>query len=124
MMQSLLNHTRRPDITFHRSGRIDITAAVVTALGIKPGDVIDITTEGREYYLHVRHRATELVGRHQLQCQPTNPRSRNMRTHSVQLCSIILQLTGSNQQAHVMAGQPVSHPDLHATVLPLIIPKQ
>lgn len=44
-MQSLLNTTRRADISFHRSGRIDMAAWVTRALALRPCDSIDIIQE-------------------------------------------------------------------------------
>ena len=45
--------TRRPDITFYRNGRIDITASVAERLSLRAGDVIDIARGKEEYYLYV-----------------------------------------------------------------------
>ena len=39
---SILGNTRRADISFWTSGKIDIASRVVRALRMEPGDVIDI----------------------------------------------------------------------------------
>ena len=91
-MTSLLQNTRRPDVSFYSSGRIDITARIARALGINPGDVINIDTDGNEYILYVCHRAEQLTGQHEAQCYPTKRgkhRNNNYRCHSRQLCRAI-----------------------------------
>ena len=40
MIEKLLVHTRRPDITFCRNGIIRITATLARALSLLPGDII------------------------------------------------------------------------------------
>ena len=41
-MQSILGNTRKADITFYASGRIDISARVAKHLQLSRGDVLDI----------------------------------------------------------------------------------
>ena len=92
-MTSLLNNTRRPDVTFHSSGRIDITARIARSLGLNKGDVIDIATDGTEYLLYVRHRAANINGKHEAQCWPTKQgkrHSNNFRCQSRRLCQTIM----------------------------------
>ena len=57
-MKHLLENTRRHDITFNASGRIEISSRVTRELDLKPGDVIDIAVDERtrEVYLYVKHR--------------------------------------------------------------------
>lgn len=104
-MKSLLGHTRKPDISFHANGRIDITAHVAHILGISNGDVIDVAIEGREYYLYVRQRSSECRGRHEAQCWSTKPRSHNFRAHSHRLCHAILQVSGVDIVARLPIGE-------------------
>ncbi|MCU6767354.1 hypothetical protein OCV73_00055 [Barnesiella propionica] len=112
-MEKLLgNTTRRPDITFYKNGRIDITARVARLLGISRGDVIDICTDGYEYYLYVRlHASGNNLGRHEAQCIPTNrsPKCRNFRTYSSRLCKIILERCNAKERIAFPIGELVNH---------------
>ena len=98
-MTSILTNTRRPDISVNAAGRIDITARVARSLAMEPGDVIDIAAEGREYYLYVRHKASNLRGRHVGQCFPTSRigRGGSYRTWSVQLAAAIRSAAGTGE---------------------------
>ena len=108
-MKSLLEDSRRPDITFHSSGRIDITARLVRALGIGRGDTIDVQTDGVEYMLYVRHRAANSKGKFAAQCYPTNSgRSHNYRCHSLRLCKALINaVMPSAATLRLAAGEPV-----------------
>lgn len=63
-MKSILPNSRKHDISFHASGRIDISAHLARKLSLAPGDVIDIVEERGEWYLYVKLRAGSYVGRH------------------------------------------------------------
>lgn len=119
-MNYTLHITRRPDITFHSSGRIDITARVTKALALQPGDVIDIAHDTGEYYLYVKHR--NAVGRHEAQCAPTykGHTCNNMRAHSKLLCQAVLKVNGNYLEARLPVGEPINHPSL-GKALPIII---
>lgn len=64
MMKSILSNSRKHDISFDASGRIDISAHVARKLSLSPGDVIDIAYEYGELYLYVKLRAGQYTGRH------------------------------------------------------------
>lgn len=96
-IKSILGHTRRPDITFHSSGKIDITSRIVNSLGINQGDVIDIMTANGEFYLYVSVRAADICGRHEAQCYPSKRGGRHFRTYCRRLCYAIL----SQHPAHI-----------------------
>lgn len=119
-MNCILSNTRRPDITFHSNGRIDITARVAKALALQPGDTIDIARDTGEYYLYVKHR--NAVGRHEAQCRATNhgKTCNNLRAHSKRLCQAVLKVNGNYMEARLPVGEPINHPSL-GTALPLII---
>lgn len=120
-MTTTLDNTRKPDITFHRDGRIDITARVAKALSLRPGDVIDIAHDGSEYYLYVKHRNT--VGRHEAQCRATNLGGKtcnNLRCHSKRLCLAVLKINGNDNEARLPLGAPITH-ELLGLALPIII---
>lgn len=116
-MTSVLGNTRRADITFHKSGKIDITARVTKALGLRAGDVIDIVTGNGECYLRVKHRAERLIGRHEAQVWPTSKAVRqchNMRCHSKRLCAAVLEMCHTDDTARLHTGE------MTAMGLPLI----
>ena len=119
-MNCALQNTRRPDITFHSDGRIDITARVAKALSLHPGDVIDIAHDSSEYYLYVKHR--NAIGRHEAQCHPTNKGKicNNLRAHSRRLCLAVLRVNGNYTIARLPVGEPFQHKSL-GIVLPIII---
>ena len=101
---SILGNTRRADISFWTSGKIDIASRVVRALRMEPGDVIDIMAAGGEYYLYVAARASQLCGRHEAQCFPSKHGSRHFRAYSRRLCSVILRESGATSLAALPAG--------------------
>ena len=63
-MISILPNSRKHDISFHASGRVDISAHIARKLSLAPGDVIDIVQSGGEWYLYVKLRAGTYAGRH------------------------------------------------------------
>lgn len=90
-MTSILGNTRKPDVSFYRNGRIDITARVVKALGIEKGDVIDVAMDGDEYLLYVAHKGKDVAGAHEARCYPSNVRNtHNYRCHSKRLCEAMV----------------------------------
>lgn len=128
-MTPMLQNTRRHDITFHPSGRIDITARIAKILHLNAGDVIDVGVSGEEYLLYVRLRAAECVGRHEATVHPTNRgkhRANNFRAHSRHLCQAILKASGNAlgmKTLRIPAGNPVTHAP-NGTAIPLIIRHQ
>lgn len=93
-MIKLLEHTRRPDISFSRKrGLIRITAKVARILALRPGDSINIAVSNREYLLHAVHRVNN-IGRHEAQCYPTKKGSDNYCAYSVRLCRALLDSVG------------------------------
>lgn len=94
-MESIIgDSTRRHDIVFYRTGRIDILSSITKALGIKEGDVIDISVDEGEYYLYVRAKSENVIGRHEAKCFSTKKsikgQSRHLRAHSKTLTNAIL----------------------------------
>lgn len=125
-MRHLLDNTRRHDITFCADGRIEISARVSKALGLKPGDVIDVAVDerSRECYLYIKHRAERLSGRHKAQCYRTNTRGRrcnSLRAHSVEICKQVLDMRGTGEtRARLPVGDPEEIPCV-GMALPVII---
>lgn len=106
-MQSILNNIRRPDITFYPNGRIDITARVAGMLSLESGDVIDILHDGREFYIYVRAKRSQIIGRFHGQVHPTNlGKSRNYRAFSIQMTNYILSHCHATT-ARLPVGEPL-----------------
>lgn len=123
VIRRALDSTRRPDITFHRNGRIDITARVSRHLGLKDGDVIDLLDDGNDWHMYVRSRSEDVRGRHEGQCRATNPAKRcchNFRTYSKKICDLVLGMSGGDV-ARIIAGQFCCYGNVGKTVL--IIPQ-
>lgn len=105
-IRSILGNTRRPDITIHASGQIDITAYIAETLDLQEGDSIDILTDGVEYYLYVAARKTNASGRHHALCRPSKAGSRHFRAYSRPLVTAILSQCGSRKHAAFTIGLP------------------
>lgn len=118
-MDSILKQTRRPDVTFYRNGRIDISSRVAKMLHLDDGDVVDVGVQDGEYYLYIRSKASEVIGRHEAQCYASKPKSKNFRAYSKRLCDAILRATAS-PLARIPAGEREEFPQLGVAV-PLII---
>lgn len=118
-MESLLGNSRRPDVTFYADGRIDITSRVAKILHLKDGDVVDIGVHQNEYYLYVRNKACNLIGKHEAQCFASKKNSCNYRVYSRKLCSAILGISKTDK-ARIPAGEATELPDIGVAV-PLII---
>ncbi len=118
-MQSILgNNTRKADIIFFSTGRIDITARIAKYLQLSRGDVIDIMVDGCEYYLYVKRR-TPMNGRYEAMVLPTNKRGNHFRAYSRRLCSAILRASGATDTARLCVGAPVD--STYGILLPIII---
>lgn len=107
-MIKLLEHNRRPDISFSRKrGTIRITARVARVLALRPGDAINIAVSNGEYYLHAVH-ITNGIGRFEAQCWPSKRGSGNYCANSVRLCRSLLNAAGVKEdKASFMVGQAV-----------------
>lgn len=84
----LRNVSRRPDITFYSSGRIDITSALADRLGLEHDDVIDIAVDGLEYYIYILVHSAK--GQYEGKCRSTKNGKRgpgrNFRAYSKTIC--------------------------------------
>lgn len=122
-MKTMLNNTRRHDITFNVDGRIEISARATRALGLHPGDVIDIAVDerSREVYLYIKHR--QPTGRHKAQCYRTGKgrTCNSLRAFSVDICRQVLDMRGySCTQAKLPVGDPIEVDGI-SQALPIII---
>lgn len=116
-MQSILGNTRKADITFYASGRIDISARVAKHLQLSRGDVLDIMIDQDEFYLYVRLRSPN--GRHEACVFPSNRQGKHFRASSKRLCSAILDVSGVTDKARLCVGEP-KESQYHGTLLPII----
>lgn len=117
-MEGVLKRTRRPDVTFSPSGRIDISARVADILDLRRGDVVGVGTERGEWYLYVVHRAPT-VGRHEGQVYLDNRGGRRCRAWSRRTALAVLDACGERGRTRLAVGEPEPHP-VYGTVLPII----
>lgn len=101
-MIKLLEHTRRPDISFYRNGVIRITTRLARTLSLQPGDALNILFVNGEYLLYAIHNCR---GRHEAQCYPSNFGGNNYCANSVRLCRALFNSIGSSaNKVAFMAG--------------------
>lgn len=117
---TVLGNTRKPDLVFYKSGRIDIMARVSRMIGLEPGDVIDLAPMGSEVYLYVAHKGANVIGRHEAVCRSTKGKSCNMRCHSKRLSEFVLERHPGKEMVRLPVGAPIHHQQL-GTALPVII---
>lgn len=107
MMKSLLPNSRKHDMSFHPSGRIDISAHIARRLGLAPGDVIDIARHDGELYLYVRLRAGSYVGRFDGRVWATAHGKGTFRTASKALTDALLAAAGVSGRLRCPCGASV-----------------
>lgn len=120
--RKVISATRRSDITFHRDGRIDITAHVAKILDMHDGDVINIAEVGdrfTEHFLYVARRAQETCGRHAATCRPVKNGGNYLRTYCRSLARYALRRAGEAATLSLRVGD-AQHVDGLGTALPLI----
>lgn len=117
-MMFLNKSSRKPDVVFHRSGRIDIKRRAARALGAKDGDVVNVCAEGGHYYLCITaHNAED--GCHSATCRISSPRGYALRAHSCSLSRALLSAMGcSEARIAVFTGDPEENP-VFGRILPL-----
>ncbi len=119
-MINLLEHTRRPDISFCRKrGTIRITAKVARVLALRPGDAINIAVHNGEYLLYAIHRVNN-ISRFEAQCYPSKKDGgMNYCANSVRLCRSLLDALGvPDNKAAFLVGEAI---DIYGTTyLPII----
>lgn len=118
-MQSILGNTRKADIVFRSSGRIDISARVAKSLGLQHGDVIDIMLDGGEWYLYIKHHSP-VNGRHEGMVFRSNAKGNHFRVWSKALCNVVLKECKAIDKVKLCVGNPVNL-YIYGTALPIII---
>lgn len=106
-MEKIISTTRRPDITFHETGEIYITARVARILNLDKDSCINVAIHKGEYLLIAEH-YTGMIGSHTGRCYPVNVGSRYYRANSVRLCRAILDVCGASGHAALMCGEAVT----------------
>lgn len=106
-MNTILKNTRRPDVTFYKRGRINITARIARMLGMEEGDVIDIAKERDEYMLFIRQKGTNLIGRHDARAHKIyHRRYGTFRVYSGRLTKAIMDAANTGSDTlRLMAGE-------------------
>lgn len=105
-MEKIISTTRRPDITFHASGEIYITARVARILDLDKDSCINVAIDNGEYLL-IREHYNGMIGNHTGRCYPVNAGSRYFRANSVRLCKAILEACGVSGRAALMCGEAI-----------------
>lgn len=106
-VKSILGNTRRADISFYSSGKIDITSRIANLLGMMEGDTIDIMTSQGEFYLYISVHASDISGRHEARCYPSKQGGRHFRTYCRRLSHAILTECGNVSRVSLAAGMAV-----------------
>ena len=100
--------TRRPDVVFHASGRIDLKRRAALALGVAEGDVINVAAEDGRFYLCISSKAGGVAGCHRATCRPATAGGRCFRAHSRSLCSAVIKAMGDDaEKVCVITGDPL-----------------
>jgi len=119
-MSAILGNTRRPDVTFYKSGRIDITSRVAKILNLGDGDVLDIEKCCGEWLLFVKLRNVDVVGTHEARCYASKKNSRNFRAYSKRLCDAVLAEQQKTEKARLAMGVAIEFKH-YGMAVPLII---
>lgn len=117
----LLENSRKTDITFWKSGRIEISSWVARAIGLQNGDVIDIFFDDNEgeYYLYVKLRAP-LIGRHVGVAFKSNRSGNHFRVYSKKIAEFFLSECKANFCVKLAVGQLCELPN-YGKAIPIII---
>ena len=108
-MKSILPNSRKHDISFHASGRIDISASIARKLSLVPGDVIGISENGGELYLYVKLRAGAYAGRHAGMVWPTTNGKGTFRACSRAITNAVLAKAGTTVRLRCPCGNEIEH---------------
>lgn len=109
-MKSLLGITRRSDVIFRADGHFDLTARVVRALDISPGDVVDVLSDGCEYYLYVACRSKNAAcGSYEAHVYPSKAKGGGLhfRGSSSRLCKAMLSVSHAVYKAALPCGSVI-----------------
>lgn len=122
-MKSLLGTVRRSDVIFRVDGHFDLKARVVRALNISPGDVVDVLSDGCEYYLYIAcHADRASCGSYEAQVFPSrsNGSCLHFRGSSSRLCKAMLALSKAVDKAALPCGEVIID-ERGRRLLPIIV---
>ncbi len=106
-MQSLLGNSRKHDIVFFYSGRIDISARIAHLLNINQGEVLDIMHHNGEFFLYVKHR-NPVFGKHQAVVKFSNKYGKHCRVYSKKIArSFFYNSADKTAYVRFSVGEPV-----------------
>lgn len=95
-MKSICPQSRKHDISFYPSGRIDISAHIARKLQLTDGDVIDFVFDKGELYIYVKLRAGNYAGRHDGRVWATAHGKGTFRTWSKAMTTAVLRGAGAS----------------------------
>lgn len=107
MMKTLLPNSRKHDISFHASGKIDISAHIARRLALAPGDVIDIVHDDGELYLYVKLRTGHYTGRHEGRVWATAHGKGTFRTWSPAISRAVLSFAHASARLRCPCGAEI-----------------
>ena len=116
--------TRKVDVTFHESGRIDLSARVCRCLSIASGDIIDVwmDMDSRELYLYVAKRRDErhnTMASYRNEVKECKRGCKYLRVQSKQITGFVNRLTHSRKSG-LFVGNPTTVQHLGRLGVPLI----
>lgn len=111
-MKSILPSSRKHDISFHASGKIDISAHIARKLSLAPGDVIDIAQEHGEWYLYVKLRSGNYTGRHDGRVWAMAHGKGTFRTWSKTLAMAVLNEAGAVGRLRCPCGMEIERDNI------------
>ena len=94
----LILNQRRCDIYFRSTGRVDINATIVKAIGLQDGDVINLTMVNGELYLYATGKNPFNPNmRFRNAVHPSKKRSRHFRCQSKILTDYVNNMSGTRE---------------------------
>jgi hypothetical protein len=103
-MNSILQHLRRPDISFRRDGLIQISTRLTQLLSLQKGCGINITMHNGEYYIFALYRTPMEPRSHVATCFPSKRGGNHFRVHSSKLCAAMLNAVNAPSRASFFVG--------------------
>lgn len=117
-MHSIICKSRVCDLTFYKSGRIDISASASKLLGLTGGEVIDVLCDSEDrFFLYVKVRNPN--GKYKATVYRSNKHGCCFRTNCKAMTTIIINACGATDVARLAVASPIIN-EHYGTLLPLI----
>ncbi|MCM1451465.1 MAG: hypothetical protein NC102_04360 [Clostridium sp.] len=84
----ILGKSRRADVTFHKSGRIDVSGFAASRIGLRHGDAVNVATVNGRYYMYIACKGERMLGSFNSVCRST--RGHTLRAHNKALAQILI----------------------------------